>query len=72
MKNGSLFDEVYADRSVLLRKKSDSARQRWQIWKRQAEQGHEPCFRTEARHGCSEFDCPGRRACLFCTVEWQR
>ena len=72
MTYGSLFDEVYAHRSVILRKEDDPARRRWQIWKMQDEQGHEPCFRTAIRDGCREFDCPWRRACLSCTAEWCR
>jgi hypothetical protein len=45
---------------------------RWQILYAQMAEGHEPCFRTERRHGCPEADCPYRPECMALRAEWRR
>lgn len=35
----------------------------------QRRQGHEPCFFTEARFTCMEFDCPWRNDCMRLVAE---
>ena len=33
---------------------------------------HEPCFRTDARYVCMEFECRWRKDCLHLVAEWCR
>lgn len=34
------------------------------VHKLQRHEGHDPCFMTDARYVCIEFDCPWRNDCV--------
>lgn len=38
----------------------------------QRREGSSPCFGTDERYTCPNFDCPWRRDCLELIAEWMR
>lgn len=47
-------------------------RERWQVLYSQLRSGHEPCYQTEQRLVCTEYDCHWRTNCLALRAEWLR
>ena len=57
---------------VPARPRATRTQRRWQVLYVQLQEGHEPCFQTERRHGCGETDCAYRQECLSLRAEWLR
>ncbi len=38
----------------------------------QVAKGHQPCFQSDQKYLCREFDCEWRRECLKLVAEWMR
>ncbi len=38
----------------------------------QVAKGHRPCFQSEQKYTCTEFDCEWRSECLKLVAEWMR
>ena len=57
---------------ALTRSRSDRTQRRWQVLYEQMQRDHEPCFQTDQRHACAEFDCPWRAECMALRAEWRR
>ena len=45
---------------------------RWWILRRQIQDGHEPCFSSDARYVCREVCCRYRGECLQLRADWLR
>ncbi|MGN8159396.1 hypothetical protein ACS8Y6_16490 [Salinisphaera sp. RV14] len=66
------FQQVYDDRIAVLHGAPDAAHRRWAIWAEQVRRGGIPCFGTDERNMCEEYDCPWRPQCRARRAAWKR
>ncbi|MEE9425204.1 MAG: hypothetical protein V3V18_09530 [Methylococcales bacterium] len=54
------------DNVELLKKEQDIVRSVQEI------KGHQPCFQSDERHYCVEYDCEWRTECMKLVAAWMR